>query len=82
MGETLPARELVRSGAYVDTFGAVTATSKGTDIVPGTASESAWLSLGTNITRDYWWCRPAGIIGTVATVIPYNIDVGHIHNGR
>jgi len=69
--------ELVRAGAYIDTFGAVTASSKGTDITPGTASESAWLALGTNITRNYWWWQGGcGITNTVATNIPYTLDVG------
>jgi hypothetical protein len=69
--------DLVRSGAYVDTFGAVTGTSTGTTITPGTTSESAWVSLASNITRDYWWWQGGcGLSGTVFTNIPYNLDVG------
>ena len=47
--------ELVRYGTYVTTFGATTASSSGTAITPGQASEGTVVTLGTNITSDYWW---------------------------
>lgn len=49
--------ELVRSGAYVDTFGAVTATSLGTAVTPGTTSDGTYTSIGADLTsgRSWWW---------------------------
>jgi len=48
--------ELVRAGAYVDTFGAVTATSEGTAITPGTTSEGTVVALASNVAaKNYWW---------------------------
>lgn len=48
--------ELVKCGSYVDTFGAVTASTEGTAITPG--SNGAWgaytASLGVT-ARDLWW---------------------------
>lgn len=48
--------ELVRAGAYVDNFGATTASSRGTTITAGTASEGAWTEMTSGTTtRSYWW---------------------------
>lgn len=49
--------ELVRAGAYVDTFGATVGTSTGTAVTSGTTSEGTWTSLAANITsgRNWWW---------------------------
>lgn len=47
--------ELVRAGAYVDTFGAVTASSRGTTITSGTTAEGTWTLIGSNVARPYWW---------------------------
>lgn len=46
--------ELARAGAYVDTYGAVTASSRGTLVTPGTTSEGAWTEIGT-LTRRCWY---------------------------
>lgn len=42
----------VWAGRYVRTYGAVTATSRGTLVVPGTAAEGAWTQLGTIAAGD------------------------------
>lgn len=59
--------ELVRAGAYVDTFGAVTASSSGTTVVPGTTADGAWTLLGSNFARPYWWWQ-AGMGANDATL--------------
>lgn len=52
--------ELVRAGSFVRTFGAVTATSKGTDYTAGTASEGTYTaSLGTTV--DDLWAWESGV---------------------
>lgn len=54
--------ELVRAGTYVDTFGAVEASSSGTAVTPGTAAEGAWTDLsGADLTKQYfWWQQGVG----------------------
>jgi hypothetical protein len=47
--------ELLRVGSYVDTFGAVTGSSAGTAITPGTTSEGAYVQMGSNVTKDYFY---------------------------
>lgn len=48
--------ELVRAGSYVDSFGATTASSRGTTITAGTASEGSWTEMTSGTTtRSYWW---------------------------
>lgn len=70
--------EMVRAGAYIDTFGAVTATSEGTVVTPGNAVEGTWTSLASNIAKDYWWWQ--GGCGTSDTTLTsgsvYWLDVG------
>lgn len=46
---------MVRAGAYVDTFGATTASSSGTAITPGTTADGAWTLLQTGLSSSYWW---------------------------
>jgi hypothetical protein len=47
--------ELVRTGSYVDTYGANPSTSSGTPIISGTTSEGVWTQIGSTTTRSYWW---------------------------
>lgn len=48
--------ELVRAGRYVDTFGAVEASSRGAAITSGTTSEGSWTEVTSgNTTRPYWF---------------------------
>jgi hypothetical protein len=46
--------EAVRVGRRCEAVGAVTATSEGTVVVAGGASEGTWTSVGT-LARDAWW---------------------------
>lgn len=41
-------------GSYSQTFGAVTATSKGTAFTPGNVADGGWVDLGA-LTRPLWW---------------------------
>jgi hypothetical protein len=46
--------EAVKVGSFVESLGAVTATSEGTAVTAGQASEGSWTSLGTTV-RNTWW---------------------------
>lgn len=52
--------ELVKCGCKVETFGAVTATTTGTAITPGTAAMGSWTSAIATTSNDLWWWQ-AGI---------------------
>lgn len=70
--------DAVRAGSYVDAFGIVSASSRGTIITPGTTAEGAFVSLGTP-TRDYWWWQ-VGIGVNDATMtanIIYFLDLAY-----
>ena len=67
--------ELVRAGSFVRTFGAVTATSEGTGITPGTTSEGAYVELGT-LADDIWgWEFGMTINNTVVSSNIHNVDI-------
>ena len=47
--------ELVKAGTFVQTFGSTPASSSGTAITPGTASEGAWTQIGSALTVPLWY---------------------------
>lgn len=48
--------DMIWTGTYIDQFGVSTATSAGTAVTPGTASDGAYVQLGANLTRPcYYW---------------------------
>ncbi len=72
------APEVMRYGTYIESWGETTASSSGTSVTPGTASEGAWVDLsGGNTTRPYWWWQcgwgsnDASLINNI-----YVLDVG------
>lgn len=69
--------ELVRAGAYVDTFGAVTASSQGTSITSGEASDGAWTEMTSGITtKPYWFFQLGmGCSDTTMTDLGYRSDL-------
>jgi hypothetical protein len=71
--------ELVRSGSYVDTFGAVTAASDGTTITSGTSSEGGWTEVTAgNTTKPYWfWQVGWGANDSSLTAVMYAMDVAY-----
>lgn len=64
------------SGAFVETFGAVTASSSGTPVTPGTTSEGDWAELGT-LTRPIRWLEfGIGVNSAAMTANTYHVDIG------
>lgn len=68
--------DLVKVGTKVETFGAVTGTTSGTSITPGSSSLGSYVSLGTT-SNDLWWWQSGGIVfnDTTLTGNTYLIDV-------
>lgn len=64
-------------GTGVETLGALTATSRGTQVTPGAASEGSWTSIGTS-TRLWQYVHPMliGNTDTTLTGTMYGLDVG------
>lgn len=68
--------ELVRAGTFVRTYGAVTGSSKGTTITPGTTSEGAWTDLGT-LADDIWaWEFGYGTDDATISSAAVFVDIG------
>lgn len=53
--------DITRTGTYVVTIGANTATSAGTAVTPGTTSDGTWTSLGTTSVDTWFWDVGMGI---------------------
>jgi hypothetical protein len=69
--------EAVKVGSYVTTFGATTASSSGTAITPGTASEGAWTQIGSALTKPHWyWQVGFGANDAAMVANVYDVDVG------
>lgn len=47
--------DLIRAGSFIQTFGAVTASSCGTTVTPGGAAEGAYVELGTLDKALWFW---------------------------
>lgn len=61
---------LVRAGTFVRTFGATTASSDGTPVTGGGASEGAWTQIGSAMADDLWfwdvgYCNSDTAIGNI-----------------
>lgn len=68
-----------RIGSYIKTFGEVTATSKGTDITPGAASEGAWTQLGSAVGADdhlFFWQIGVGLNNATVSNAAGHFDLG------
>lgn len=72
-------RVLIRPGTYATNFGSNTGTSLGTTCTPGTASEGAWTSLATNISRPHWWWQTGLSIDdtSITTGGIYHVDLAY-----
>lgn len=69
--------ELVKAGSFVQTFGSTPASSSGTAITPGTASEGAWTQLGSALTVPLWfWEFGFGINNATMNNNNHHIDIG------
>ena len=47
--------EALKVGSYIDSFGVALATSNGTAVTEGGASEGTWVQLGSALTRPCWY---------------------------
>jgi len=77
--------ELIWVGQKVTTFGSTPASSNGTTVTPGTASEGAWTQLGVALTEPiYYWEFGYGISsgGMTANVMHVDIGIGDASNKR
>lgn len=70
--------ELVKVGTQVQTIGAVTASTDGVALTPGTATWGSYsASMGT-LTRDAWWWQiGVGSADTTMTGNRYDFDIAH-----
>ena len=65
-------------GSGVESIGVVAATSKGTNVTSGTASEGAWTSLGSTTKNCKFWQMGMGINdGTMTTGQSYHTDLSY-----
>jgi len=81
----LPAHpEMIRVGSRVETIGAVTASSSGTAITPGSTSEGAWTSMGS-LSNDAWWWQVGfgqNDGSTSAAGIHFDVSAGDASNKK
>lgn len=69
--------ELVKAGSFVQTFGSVTASSSGTAVTPGTASEGSWTQIGSALTVPIWaWEFGLGVNSATMANTNHNVDIG------
>lgn len=69
--------ELVKAGAFVQTFGSTPASSSGTAITGGGASEGAWTQIGSALTVPLWFWE-FGFCVNNATMAnnAHHVDIG------
>ncbi|HET9893221.1 MAG TPA: hypothetical protein VFQ42_22275 [Mycobacterium sp.] len=64
-------------GTYLDQFGVSLATSAGTTITPGGASDGTWTQIGSNATRPYYQIEFGyGINSATMTTATIDADIG------
>lgn len=70
--------EMMKVGTYVVTYGSTPATSTGTAITAGTASEGAWTQIGTVGANDrpFYWQVGVGCNNSTMTGSLHHLDVG------
>lgn len=69
--------ELVKAGSFVQTFGAVAASSRGTTVTIGTTSEGSWTQIGSALTVPLWhWEWGMGANNTTILGNGIHVDVG------
>jgi hypothetical protein len=68
--------ELIKCGTFVETFGAVTASTTGTTVTPGTTAMGSYsASLGTTVKDLWWWQAGMGFNDSTLVDEAYLIDV-------
>lgn len=69
--------EITPLGTIFRSFGAVTASSRGTLVTPGTASEGAWTQLGSATVEPLWyWSFGYGVGDATMTGMVVHADIG------
>lgn len=68
-------------GQGVDTIGAVTASSEGTAVTPGTTSEGTWKNLGATTKDCFAWQSGFSIKNATITALAYFFDIAADNNG-
>lgn len=66
---------LVRCGTFVRTFGVDTANTRGTNVVPGQASDGLWTQIGTAADDIFWIETGVGIRGATLNNFLHHVDV-------
>lgn len=64
-------------GTGVETIGAVTATSAGTAVTPGTSGEGSWTSLGTTTKPCFAWQYGMGVNDGTMAALSYGVDLSY-----
>jgi len=68
--------EAIKYGSYVYSVGAVSASSAGTIVTPGTTNEGAWTSLGSAASPAWWWQLGTGCNDATMNPLVYASDIG------
>lgn len=72
----------LRVGNGVDTIGAVTASSAGTSVTPGTTAEGAWANLGSTTRDCFAWQSGFAINNATITALEYFFDIASDNNAN
>lgn len=77
-------KDLIRYGSFVRTYGSTFASSSGTSITPGTASDGTAVDLGTLSDDIFWWEYGIGVSDSTmaARVLHVDLLVGDGTNKR
>lgn len=68
--------ELVRVGSFVRTFGETTASSRGTTVTPGGASEGSYVQLGSALAESLWyWEFGLGVNSGTMVNAAHEVDI-------
>lgn len=72
---------LMAYGDRVQAVGVVAASSRGTAVVPGNGSKSAWVSLGALTYPAWWWQLGYGLDDSTMTARIHLVDIAADNNG-
>jgi hypothetical protein len=67
--------DVSRKGHVVESIGITGASSSGTAVTSGTASEGSWTSLGTVTRQAWWWQAGFGVSDSTMVTQTYGMDL-------
>lgn len=70
----------LKYGHRVETIGATTASSSGTAVTSGTASEGSWTSLGTSANTNFYWELGVGCNDGTMSALIYHAELSADNN--